>query len=101
MATNAKRRKSYHVMPHPDGGWAVKTTGARKAMKVFSTKKDATNCAKVHARNKSGARYVIHGRDGTVQAEGAYADRPPTLQVRTRKGSMTVTGAASGRNRSQ
>lgn len=99
MAANARNRKSYHVMPHPDGGWAVKTTGAHRAMKVFGSKKDATACAKVHARNKVGARYVIHGRDGVVQREGTIVERPAPTRGRTQKSSVTVTGAASGRNR--
>src|SRR5690554_6156419 len=31
-------KDSQHVVPHPNGGWAVKKGGARRATKRFSTK---------------------------------------------------------------
>lgn len=61
--------KSYQVMPHPSGGWALKAVGSGRAMKVFDTKKEATDWARKVIMNKKDTRFVIHGRDGMVQRE--------------------------------
>lgn len=72
----ATKSKSYHVMAHPNGGWAVKKAGSHRAMRVFGTKEEATNCARNVVMRRKGARYVIHGRDGIVQKEGKFRDSP-------------------------
>jgi hypothetical protein len=59
-------RQTYHVVPNPDFGWAVKKGGADRATKQFETKQDAIDYAREVSRNQS-RNLIIHGKDGRIQ----------------------------------
>ena len=52
----------YHVEPHYYGGWAVRKHGARRAVRVFKTEKEATAFGKKYALSKSAAELAIHDK---------------------------------------
>jgi len=73
------KKKSQHVVPHPDGGWSVKKGGSVKATKVFERQKEAIDFARGISINQ-GAELYIHGRDGMVREKDSYKkDLYPTL----------------------
>jgi len=59
-------KQTYHVVPNPDFGWAVKKGGAEKASKHFETKQDAIAYGREVSRNQS-RNLIIHGKDGRIQ----------------------------------
>jgi hypothetical protein len=64
-------KKDQHVVRSSNGGWAVRSTGAEKASKVFGTKELAVSHARTVARNSSTGMY-IHGEDGRVLSKYSY-----------------------------
>jgi len=74
-----RKRKTQHVVPHPDGGWSVKKGGSSYATKRFKTQKDAISFAKKISKNQNAELY-IHRRDGLIQKKNSYAKgpHPPT-----------------------
>lgn len=69
-------KKNQHVVPS-DSGWAIKSSGSKKATKVFSTQKDAIEAARGIAR-RQGSELLIHGRDGKIREKNTYGtDRYP------------------------
>ncbi len=68
-------KKGKHVVPRQDGGWAVKTTGASRASKVFEKKDDAVKYARDSAKKVHGELYV-HGKDGTIKERRSYGNDP-------------------------
>ncbi|MBP5735403.1 MAG: DUF2188 domain-containing protein, partial [Candidatus Methanomethylophilaceae archaeon] len=52
--------------PHPDGGWQVKRTKAKRALKRFDTKAEAEEYAKTVAENQ-GTHIVRQKKDGKIQ----------------------------------
>ena len=78
LITMAKKEKAqpksyqaHHVVPKPSGGWAVKRDGAAKAIKFFSTQREAVEFAREISR-KQGLEIVIHGRDGKIVSTYTY-----------------------------
>lgn len=72
-------QKSHHVVPHPDGGWNVKSGGAKRASKHFNTKNEAISWARELSKHHH-AELVIHNWDGTVSRKDSYAtDQLPTV----------------------
>ena len=67
--------KGKHVVPSQRGGWAVRSTGARRAARVFNNKKQAVEFAREFAQKESGELYV-HGRDGTIKERRSYGKDP-------------------------
>lgn len=65
-------KKDQHVVRSADGNWAVRSTGAVKASKVFSSKDLAVSHARTLARSASTGVY-IHGDDGRVLTKDSYA----------------------------
>lgn len=65
-------KKDQHVVRSADGNWAVRSTGAEKASKVFQSKELAVSHARTLARNSSTGVY-IHGKDGRVLSKDSYA----------------------------
>lgn len=65
-------KKDQHVVRSADGKWAVRSTGAEKASKVFPSKDLAVSHAQTLARSASTGVY-IHGDDGRVLAKDSYA----------------------------
>lgn len=68
-------RNSYHVVTHPEGGWAVVRSGAERASRRFDTQGDAIAWAREISRNQ-GSELIVHGRDGTVQRWDSYSASP-------------------------
>jgi len=60
------RKMSYHITKHADGGWQIKKGGAQRALKRFSTQKEAIEYAKILEKEK-GASYLIHKADGKTR----------------------------------
>lgn len=61
-ATNSKGKK-IHVISR-NGGWAVKTEGASRASKIYSTQAAAVNGAK---KSSKGRDVVVHKKDGSIR----------------------------------
>jgi hypothetical protein len=60
--------ETVHVLKHPDGGWAVRRTGAARALRVLPLRADAAVWAQAWAgRRRPPARIVVHRADGTVE----------------------------------
>ena len=66
--------KGKHVAPSPDG-WKVKSSGAKKASKVFVTKAEAIKYAKIIAK-KQRAELFVHGKDGRIRERNSYGNDP-------------------------
>ena len=71
------KKRGYHVLPSPAGGWAVRREGADRAAGHFDRKSDAMK----HARqlvHDSKSTLVEHGRDGRIRGSAAHgADSYP------------------------
>ena len=61
-----ERNGPYFVSPHPDGGWQVKRTKAKRALKRFDTKAEAEEYAKLVADNQ-GTHIIRQKKDGKIQ----------------------------------
>lgn len=61
-----RRKKTYHVVPDPRGGWNVKKGGAKRASKHFRYKSEAVKYGR-RLSQKHSAQFYIHRKDGTVQ----------------------------------
>lgn len=64
--------KNQHVVPS-SSGWSVRGTGASRATRVFSTRREALDFARRIARN-NGADLIVHKRDGFVSARTSYGN---------------------------
>jgi len=62
--------KGQHVVPSGNG-WAVRSSGAARARKLFGTQKEAIETAREIARSQGGELY-IHGRDGLIRERSSY-----------------------------
>ena len=60
-------RNARHVLPDPDGGWAVRSAGATRASATYASQADAINRAREIVRKSGGGEVVIHGRDGRIR----------------------------------
>jgi hypothetical protein len=58
---------SRHVVPRPDGKWAVKKPGADRASSVHERQSDAIDRAREIVTNLGGGEVPIHGRDGRIR----------------------------------
>lgn len=66
-------RKTYLVMPHPQGGWKVQAEGASRASSVHRTKAEAVAAAKEKARRLTPSQLLVYKKDGVdVQEEKTY-----------------------------
>ncbi len=63
---SAKAKKSYHVVPAPDGGWDVRKKGAVRASRHFDGKGAAVKWGWEISRIKQ-AEFYVHRRDGTIR----------------------------------
>ena len=59
--------RNYHVVRNPDGGWAARPEGAKRASSVHRTQADAERAAKEYASHAGGGEVRIHGRDGRIR----------------------------------
>lgn len=59
-------KKTYHILPHPKGGWSVKSSSSDKVLRKFPTREKAISNAKKVAKSQKSVIYV-HGKDGFVR----------------------------------
>lgn len=55
--------RTYHVVKRKDGKWEVKFTYGQKAIKLFSTQKEALEYSKKMAKNQGGS-LLVHNSKG-------------------------------------
>lgn len=72
----AKKRNVYHVVPTPDGDWAVKREGAKRASVRTSTKSKAIDKGRELAKSSGLGQLKIHKQDGQFQTEYTYGADP-------------------------
>lgn len=60
-------RRRRHVVKRPDGRWANKAEGARRAASVHGTQAEAVDAARKVARNAGGGEVIIHAADGRIR----------------------------------
>lgn len=64
-----------HVVPRPNGEWAVRNSRAARATRVFDTQAEAIKFGRDAAR-REGVELYIHREDGTIQARASYGRDP-------------------------
>lgn len=64
----ADAKKVYHVSKREDGMWQIKLTGGEKAIKLFKTKTEAEDYAKVLGGNQQGT-VLIHASKGASKGK--------------------------------
>jgi hypothetical protein len=89
-----QKATSYHVVPSPQGGWAVRREGAERASGVFARQSDAISHARGLAR-RSSSRLVVHGRDGRVRKSDSNGYEPLPPRDRPRDRGKTPKGFGS------
>jgi len=71
--------KNYFVVARPEGGWAVKKGGGRKASAITSTQKEAIEIGKNLAKNSKG-ELTIQGKDGKFREKNSYGNDPKNIK---------------------
>ena len=56
--------RTYHLVKRADGKWEVKFAGGQKAIKLFSTQKEALEYSKKMAKNQDGS-VLVHNSKGS------------------------------------
>lgn len=70
--------KQVHVTKR-DNGWAVKTAGSEKAVKITHTQKEAIEVGKSIAQNQK-SELIIHGTDGKIREKNSYGNDPQSTK---------------------
>ena len=65
-------RRVFHILPHSDGGWAVKETGSPLPIVAFHSKDAAVGFAQNLAEINRPCKLVVYKRDKTVERESEY-----------------------------
>lgn len=68
-------RDTHRVMPHPNGGWQVKSDGGKRASHVEISKIAAEKIAREISRNQD-TELQIHGKDGSLQRSDSHGNDP-------------------------
>lgn len=68
-------KRNQHVVPRPDGRWAVKPAGASRASTTHDTQRAAIEQGKGVAKNQ-GTELLIHRRNGTIRERNTYGRDP-------------------------
>ena len=71
----AKGPDTHHVVPHPDGGWAVKRGGSTRIISRHRTKQDAVDSARKLSR-RQGTELRIHNKDGKISDSDSHGNDP-------------------------
>lgn len=61
------KKANYHIVPHPDKGWAIKKEGGKKVSEFSPTQRGAEKIAKDLASKGGGGEVVIHRPDGKIR----------------------------------
>ena len=67
------KNNSRHVVPRPEGGWAVKKPGSSKPESVHRKQSSAEDAAKQQVRREGGGEVRIHGTDGRIRDSDTVA----------------------------
>lgn len=67
--------KNQHVLPHPNGGWQVKTEGSTRATARTTTQKEAIGVARNIARTNH-SELFIHRLNGQIRSRDSYGNDP-------------------------
>lgn len=67
------KRNERHVVPDPNGGWAVKKPGATRASTRIKTQAEADKRAKEILANDGAGEAVLHGRDRRIRDSDTIA----------------------------
>ena len=67
--------KNVNVMPHPAGGWQVKTDHAKRAVVRTDTQREAIDRGRPIAKNK-GSELVIRRPNGRIRDKDSYGHDP-------------------------
>jgi len=76
------RKATYHVVPHIEGGWAVRKSGTLRASAKFDTQNDAIKRAQELCKLNKTELY-IHRKDGTIEAKNNYDVVHSLLKIKT------------------
>lgn len=85
-------RKTHHVVPSPNGGWAVKKSGSKRAAIHTDTKQEAIDAGRRISRSE-GTEIVIHGKDGQILHTSSV--RPTFNEKKVREVIRSVNNDAS------
>ena len=66
---------SYHVTPHPQGGWQVKRSNSQRATLRTDTQREAIDFARIISKNQN-AELFIHGANGRIREKDSYGHDP-------------------------
>lgn len=69
------KKTSYHVVPHFEGGWAVRKSGSERVSGKFVSQNDAIKRGQELSRQNKTELY-IHRQDGTVRQKNSYGNDP-------------------------
>ena len=67
----SKLSGSHHVVPSPEGGWAVQRSGSKHASRLYDTKMEAIDAGRQISQNQK-TEFYIHGRDGQIQRKDSH-----------------------------
>jgi hypothetical protein len=67
--------KTHHVVPSPNGGWAVKRGGSNRASSHHETKQEAINAGRTTSRTQ-GTELRIHNKDGRIGSSDSHGNDP-------------------------
>lgn len=67
-----------HVIRSLKGGWAIRSAGAERAVKTYSTKNEAIRSAQDIVRREKGVLY-IHDEDGTIAEKRSFVSNHQKL----------------------
>lgn len=70
------KRKVYHVVANPEGGWFLKEENVKRPVAEAQNKKDAIGIAKKLAKRAKLGQVIIHKMDGKIQREYTYGKDP-------------------------
>lgn len=71
-------KRNQHVVPS-GGRWTVRSAGAQRASRIFTTQEEAIEHAREKAR-RDGKELFIHGRDGRVRERSSYGREAPPVK---------------------
>ncbi len=64
---------TYHLKPREEG-WEIRQEGAKKAERLFDTKREALDAARELARQNEPSRLIVYRTDGSVANRHAYGE---------------------------
>lgn len=65
------KRRDYHVVPSPRGGWTIRREGAEGTSGHFDRKSDAMDRGRDLAREHR-SELIEHGKDGRIRDRASY-----------------------------